>query len=104
MRRLYGRVHLDETNTFILNDCGLEGLIEIARTCRVPLHRAARSSIGSSMSSLQFYQAIKNDVLIPRNKSIPEVFKSAYELLVADRGGFVYEPKVGIHDHVGARA
>jgi DNA polymerase elongation subunit (family B) len=101
MRRLYGRVHLDEASTFILNECGLEGLIEIARTCRVPLHRAARSSIGSSMSSLQFYQAIKNDVLIPRNKSIPEAFKSAYELLVADRGGFVYEPKVGIHDDVG---
>jgi len=53
------------------------------------------------MSSLQFYQAMKNDVLIPRNKSIPEAFKSTYELLVADRGGFVYEPKVGIHDNVG---
>jgi DNA polymerase elongation subunit (family B) len=39
--------------------------------------------------------------LIPRNKSIPEAFKSAYELLVADRGGFVYEPKVGIHDNTG---
>jgi DNA polymerase elongation subunit (family B) len=101
MRRLYGRVHLDETNTFILNECGFEGLIEIARTCRVPLHRASRSSIGSSMSSLQFYQAIKNDILIPRNKSIPEAFKSAYELLVADRGGFLFEPKIGIHDHVG---
>jgi len=101
MRRLYGRVHFDQNNTFILNECGIEGLIEIARTCRVPLHRASRSSIGSSMSSLQFYQAIKNDVLIPRNKSIPEAFKSAYELLIADRGGFVYEPKVGIHDNVG---
>ena len=101
MRRLFGRVHVDENNTFILNECGIDGLIEIARTCRVPLHRAARSSIGSSMSSLQFYQAMKSDVLIPRNKSIPEAFKTAYELLVADRGGFVYEPKVGIHDHVG---
>jgi len=39
--------------------------------------------------------------LIPRNKSIPEAFKSAYELLVGDRGGFVYEPQVGIHDEVG---
>jgi DNA polymerase elongation subunit (family B) len=101
MRRLYGRVHVDENNTFVLKECGLEGLIEIARTCRVPLHKASRSSIGSSMSSLEFYQALKNDVLIPRNKSIPEAFKTAYELLVADRGGFVYEPKVGIHDHVG---
>lgn len=101
MRRLYGRIHIDENNTFILSECGFEGLIEIARTCRVPLHKASRSSIGSSMSSLQFYQAIKDDVLIPRNKGIPETFKSAYELLVGDRGGFVYEPKVGIHDWVG---
>ncbi len=101
MRRLYGRVHIDENSTFILNECGIEGLIEIARTCRVPLHRASRSSIGSSMSSLQFYQAVKDDVLIPRNKRIPEAFKSAYELLVGDRGGFVYEPRMGIHDWVG---
>ena len=67
----------------------------------MPLHTAARNSIGSSMSSLQFYQAIKDDVLIPRNKSIPEAFKSAYDLLVGDRGGLVYEPRVGTHDFVG---
>lgn len=99
--RLYGRVHVDASNTFILRECGLEGLFEIARTCRVPLHRASRSSIGSSMSSLQFCQAVQDDMLIPRNKQIPEAFKSAYELLVGDRGGFVYEPKMGIHDQVG---
>jgi DNA polymerase elongation subunit (family B) len=99
--RLYGRVHIDRSNTFVLNEADFDGLFEVARTCRVPLHTASRSSIGSSMSSLQFYQAIKDDVLIPRNKSIPEAFKSAYELLVGDRGGFVYEPQVGIHDEVG---
>lgn len=99
--RLYGRIHIDQTNTFILNQSSLQGLYEIARTCRVPLHTAARSSIGSSMSSIQCYQAFKNDILIPRNKSTPETFKTAYELLVADRGGFVYEPKVGIHDSIG---
>ncbi|MCK5628112.1 hypothetical protein KAI12_01480, partial [Candidatus Bathyarchaeota archaeon] len=98
--RLFGRVHIDERNTFTLRDCGFEGLIEIARICRTPLHTASRSSIGSSMSALQFYQAIKDEVLIPRNKSIPEAFKSAYELLVGDRGGFIYEPQVGIHDWV----
>jgi DNA polymerase elongation subunit (family B) len=99
--RLFGRVHIDECNTFILNEAEFEGLIEIARTCRMPLHTASRSSIGSSMSSLQLYQAVKDDVLIPRNKSMPEAFKSAYELLVGDRGGFVYEPVMGIHDAVG---
>ena len=100
-RRLYGRVHIDENNTFIMRECGLEGLIEIARSCRVPLHRASRSSIGTSMSSLQFFQAVKDEFLIPRNKRIAEAFKSAYELLVGDRGGFVYEPRMGIHDRVG---
>jgi DNA polymerase I len=99
--RLYGRVHIDAGNTFILNESSFQGLFEIARTCRAPLHTSSRSSIGSSMSSLQFYQAFKQEILIPRNKSIPEAFKSAYELLVADRGGFVYEPKVGIHDNTG---
>ncbi|MBN1357581.1 hypothetical protein JW988_02325 [Candidatus Bathyarchaeota archaeon] len=98
--RLYGRVHVDSHNTFILDEADFDGLFEIARTCRVPLHTAARSSIGSSMSSIQFYQAIKDELLIPRNKSIPEAFKSAYELLVGDRGGFVYEPQVGIHDDI----
>ena len=99
--RLYGRVHIDAGNTFILNESSFQGLFEIARICRAPLHTSSRSSIGSSMSSLQFYQAFKEEILIPRNKSIPEAFKSAYELLVADRGGFVYEPKVGIHDNTG---
>jgi DNA polymerase elongation subunit (family B) len=101
MRRLYGRVHIDVQNTFIYRDCGLEGLIEVSRTCRVPLHRAARASIGTIMSSLQLYQAVKDDILIPWKKRVPETFKSAWELLVADRGGFIFEPKVGIHDWVG---
>ena len=100
-RRLYGRVHIDESNTFILRESGIEGLIEIARSCRVPLHRAARSSIGTSMSSLQNYQAVKDDYLVPRNKHVGEAFKSAYQLLVGDRGGFVYEPRMGIHEGVG---
>ncbi len=99
--RLFGRVHIDEGNTFAFSECGFDGLFEITRICRMPLHTASRASIGSSMSSLQFYQAIKDDILIPRNKSIPEAFKSAYELLVGDRGGSVYEPRVGIHDGIG---
>jgi len=99
--RLFGRIHIDESNTFVLNESSFQGLFEIARICRVPLHTASRCSIGSSMSSLQFYQAIKDDILLPKNKSIPEAFKSAYELLVGDRGGFIYEPKVGIHDGIG---
>jgi DNA polymerase elongation subunit (family B) len=100
MRRLFGRVHIDVKNTFIHTACGLEGLIEVSRTCRVPLQRAARASIGSIMSSLQLYTAWQNDILIPWKKGEPEYFKSAWELLIADRGGFVFEPKLGFHADV----
>jgi DNA polymerase elongation subunit (family B) len=99
--RLYGRIHIDENNTFIITEAGFDGFIEIARTCRVPLHTAARFSIGSSMSSIQYYQAMKDDILLPRNKKIPEAFKSALDLLVGDRGGFVFEPRVGLHTSIG---
>ncbi|UCE28571.1 MAG: hypothetical protein JSV85_04630 [Candidatus Bathyarchaeota archaeon] len=100
MRRLRGRIHIDEKNTFIYSACGLDGLIEVSRTCRFPLHRASRASIGTIMSSLQLYQATKDDILIPWKKQEPETFKSAWELLVADRGGFIFEPRLGIHDGV----
>jgi DNA polymerase-2 len=99
--RLYGRIHIDENNTFIMREAGFDGFIEIARTCRVPLHTAARFSIGSSMSSIQAYQAMQDDILLPRNKKIPEAFKSALDLLVGDRGGLVFEPRLGLHDSIG---
>jgi len=99
--RLLGRLHVDNANTIICSDCGLDGLFEVARTCIIPLQRAARTTIGTSMTSLQLYHAVKLDVLIPWNKNDPEEWKDGNELLVADRGGFIYEPQVGIHDSVG---
>ena len=95
--RLYGRVHIDEANTFVYSDCGLQGLFEVSRTCRIPLHDAARGSIGKCMSSLQFYYAQKKGVLVPWRASRPEHFKDAYDLLIADRGGFIFEPRAGLH-------
>ncbi len=52
------------------------------------------------MSSLQTYTAWKADILIPWKKGDPESFKSAWDLLVADRGGFIFEPKLGFHNDV----
>jgi DNA polymerase-2 len=99
--RLMGRLHLDHSNSFMDADCGLDGLIEVARTCFISLQRASRSTIGTSMTSLQLYHAVKRGILIPWNKSQPEDFKNGNHILLADRGGFVYEPKIGIHDCVG---
>jgi DNA polymerase elongation subunit (family B) len=99
--RLLGRLHIDEANAFFVNDCGLEGLFEVARTCIIPIQRASRTTIGTSMTSLQLYNALKEDVLIPWNKGSPEEFKDGNELVVADRGGFIFEPEIGIHDNIG---
>jgi len=99
--RLLGRLHVDETNGFISSDCGLEGLFEVARTCIIPLQRASRTTIGTSMTSLQLYHAVKADVLIPWNKNEPAEWKNGNELIVADRGGFIYEPQFGLHESIG---
>lgn len=99
--RLLGRLHIDKWNSFFVEDCGLEGLFEVARTCIIPVQRCSRTTIGTSMTSLQLYEAIKRNVLIPWNKNEPEDFKNGNELVVADRGGFIFEPQIGIHDDVG---
>src|SRR5213593_4830488 len=99
--RLLGRLHIDDHNAFITADCGLEGLFEISRTCIIPIQRASRATIGTNMTSLQFYHAVKENVLIPWNKNQPEEWKDSNELVIADRGGFIHEPETGIFDQVG---
>ena len=101
--RLYGRIHFDQSNSFELSNetgGGLIGLYEISRICRMPLHTAARASIGKCLSSLQFYNATRKGVLIPWKPVIAEHFKSMNQLLIADRGGLICEPEVGVHERV----
>ncbi|MGA9152382.1 MAG: 3'-5' exonuclease, partial [Candidatus Nitrosopolaris sp.] len=98
--KLLGRIHIDINNSFICNDSGLEGLYEIARICRMPLHTAARASIGNCLSSLQFYYATKKEILIPWKPTTAEHFKTYEQLLTADRGGFIFEPEIGVHENV----
>lgn len=98
---LRGRIHIDANNSFIYGECGLEGLIELSRMTRTPLQRMSRRSIGSAMTNLQLYRAQENGILVPWMKREPEEFKSAWKLLEADRGGFIFEPRIGIHEDVG---
>src|SRR5215208_4477601 len=100
-QKLLGRIHLDKSNSFVWNESGLQGLYEIARICRMPFHTASRASIGKCLSSLQFYYATThNDTLIPWKPTLAEHFKTFEELLIADRGGFIFEPNIGVHEQV----
>jgi DNA polymerase, archaea type len=97
---LHGRIHIDKDNSFICNDSGLQGLYEISRICRMPLHTAARASIGKCLSSLQFYYANQKGILVPWKPTLAEHFKTFKELLIADRGGLVFEPETGVYEQV----
>ncbi|AIF82091.1 DNA polymerase elongation subunit (family B) [Candidatus Nitrososphaera evergladensis SR1] len=96
--KLRGRIHIDTRNSFTLDETGLHGLYEIARICRMPLHTASRASIGKCLSSLQFYHAHKKGLLVPWKPVLVEHFKTYGELLVADRGGFLFEPRTGVYE------
>jgi len=98
--KLEGRVHIDTDNSFIMAESGLQGLYELSRICRLPLHTASRASIGKCMSSLQFYNAYRKNVLIPWKPTISEHIKTLEELLIADRGGMILEPRIGVHEIV----
>lgn len=99
--KLRGRVHIDINTSFAYSEAGLDGLFELSRICRMPLHTASRASIGKALSSLQFYHASKMDLLVPWKPTLVERFKDRNELLMADRGGFIFEPKVGVYEGVG---
>ncbi len=95
-----GRVHIDAANSFIFSESGLHGLIDLSRLSSIPLQDLSRLSPGSAISAMQVNAAVRSGHLVLWKKNIPEGFKTAGALLISDRGGFIYEPRVGIHDKV----
>jgi len=95
-----GRWHLDRRNSFIYGESGMEGVIELARLAKVPVQRMARTSPGTAITSMQLDRAFQEDILIPWRKGEPERFKTAWDLLVADKGGLVFQPKLGVFEDV----
>lgn len=99
--KLRGRIHIDVNTSLAYSEAGFEGLFELSRVCRMPLHTSSRASIGKALSGLQFYHASKMRLLVPWKPTLAERFKDRNELLMADRGGFIFEPKLGVYEGVG---
>jgi len=95
-----GRWHIDQRNSFIYGESGMEGVVELARLAKIPVQRMARTSPGTAITSMQLDRAFQEDILIPWRKGEPERFKTAWELLIADKGGLVFQPKLGIFEGV----
>ena len=98
--KLRGRIHVDSSNSMLYQETGLEGVIEVARTARIPIQDAARYTIGSCMTSLQYYQAHKLSILLPWNPGKP-LYMTAWELNRADRGGLILDARPRIYWNVG---
>jgi len=96
---LSGRLHIDASH-FLFREGGLPGLIDISRITGIPLQECSRLSPGSAITALQVNQALKENILIPWRRYNAEHWKTAEELLKADRGALVLEPKAGIHENV----
>ena len=97
---LFGRLHVDLRNSFVCGESGLEGLYELARLTKLPVQYCARTTTGTGITSMQLDLAYREGILIPSQKAQPERTKSALELIVADRGGLVFHPKLGLHENV----
>jgi DNA polymerase elongation subunit (family B) len=100
-RMLHGRWHIDLRNSFIYAESELAGLLEVARLAHIPVQELARTSTGTAISSMQLLRAVRDGILIPWQKSEPEVFKTASQLIVTDKGGLTYQPLVGLYEQIG---
>jgi len=97
---LKGRIHINTKNSFLYEEGGIDGLIEASRISKVPMQRLSRRSPGSLINAMEVEKALKEGYLIPWKKNISEDFKDSIDLLKADRGGHILEPKTGLHDDV----
>jgi DNA polymerase I len=95
-----GRVILDRSNSFLLGHSSLAGLLDLVERSWKPLQEVGWASIGNVLTAIQIREARERDVLIPWNKWEPEAFKDIHTLHAADRGGFTFQPDVGLHEDV----
>ncbi len=97
---LFGRCHIDRKNAMLWDDYGLSGTIEVSRATSLPLQTSARVSPGTGISSIEMLTALREGILVPWQKQQAEMLKPAADLFSADQGGLVYQPEIGIHQHV----
>ncbi len=96
---LKGRAHIDR-QSFFYRESELSGLVDLSRLSGIAAQQLSRLSPGTAISAMQMRQAMADGYLIMWKKNQPESFKTARDLLRSDRGGFIFDPKVGIFETV----
>lgn len=97
---LFGRWHIDRKNAMSWSEYGLEGAMEQARVTGLGVQEMARKSPGAGITAMQMLTALHNGIMVPVQKQQVEGTKTLIELIRADHGGLIYQPLIGVHDHV----
>ena len=97
---LPGRFHVDRENSFLYDDAEIAGLVDAARLSRLSLATVVRQSPGTCFTAMEMAHALELGAHVPWKKNRPEGFRRADHLVAADRGGMIFLPPVGVHDHV----
>ncbi len=97
---LKGRAHIDVYNSFMYQESGIRGIIDMSRCSNIPLQVLSRVGPGTAISQMQINVARQKGYLIPWKKNIPEGWKTAMDLLASDRGGLILDPIVGLHEDI----
>ncbi len=97
---LFGRWHIDRKNAMLFGEYGLEGVLEQARVTGLGVQEMARKSPGAGITAMQMLTALRTGVLVPVVKQQAESAKTLDELIRADKGGMIYQPLIGVHEHV----
>jgi len=94
---LRGRLHLDRGH-FAMRESDFAGLAELSRLSTLTPQEQARLTPGTAFTAMQTNLAYQDGCLVVWKKNRPEDFKDAENLLRGDRGGFTFEPEVGVHE------
>ena len=97
---LRGRWHVDVENCMTYNQYQIHGAIEQTRLSSLPLQEVARRSPGAAIAAMQDLAALKRGVLVPYQSQKGEIPKTYNQLVRADRGGLIFQPKPGLYKNV----
>lgn len=97
---LFGRLHIDRNNAMSYGDYGIPGAVEQAQMTSVPVQEMARKSPGAGITAMFTITSLRRGVLVPNEKLHVEQPKTLRQLFVADKGGLIYQPTLGLHKNV----
>lgn len=97
---LAGRMHVDLSASFFFGEAKLPGVIDLSRLSGIPVSELARLEAGTAVTAIEIDHAKRQGRLIPWKKNMPEKPKTLRRLVQADRGGYIFDARVGVFGDV----